>query len=259
MKSIWEFSMKKFNHSLENLVRFEKSIPLGSQTFSKSKLQYPAGVSPLYLDKPINSAEVIDVDGNVYIDFVSSLASITLGYQDEDVQNAVQKQLLETGPILTLPNKLEVEVAELLIEMIPCAEMVRFGKNGSDATAGAVRLARAVTGRSIVAVCGYHGWQDWYIGSTSMNLGVPQEVRNLSKKFIFNNIDSLKNLFIEYPQKIAAVILEPMNTDYPAPAFLEEVRDLCTQNETILIFDETVTGFRFSNGELRNYLVFTQI
>lgn len=248
MKSIWEFSMKKFNHSLENLVRFEKSIPLGSQTFSKSKLQYPAGVSPLYLDKPINSAEVIDVDGNVYIDFVSSLASITLGYQDEDVQNAVQKQLLETGPILTLPNKLEVEVAELLIEMIPCAEMVRFGKNGSDATAGAVRLARAVTGRSIVAVCGYHGWQDWYIGSTSMNLGVPQEVRNLSKKFIFNNIDSLKNLFIEYPQKIAAVILEPMNTDYPAPAFLEEVRDLCTQNETILIFDETVTGFRFSNG-----------
>lgn len=245
--------MKKFDNSVEFLQRFEKSIPLGSQTFSKSKKQYPPGISPLYLDKPISGAEVVDVDGNTYLDFVSSLASVTLGYQDIDVMEAVRKQLLETGPILSLPNLLEVEVAELLKDMIPCAEMVRFGKNGSDATAGAVRLARAITSKSMVAICGYHGWQDWYIGSTSMNLGVPREVSELTKKFIYNDIHSLNSIFDKFPGEIAAVILEPMNVEFPRPGFLQEIRELCSQKKCLLIFDETITGFRFSNGGAQKF------
>lgn len=139
-------------------------------------------------------------------------------------------------------------MAEKIVEMVPCAEMVRFGKNGSDATAGAIRLARAFTGRDHVAVCGYHGWQDWYIGSTARNLGVPQAVRDLTHTFMYNDIDSLKAIFKQHPDSLAAVILEPMNIAEPAPGFLEEVKDLCSSHKTVLVFDETITGFRFARG-----------
>src|SRR6478672_12722505 len=149
--------MRSFTKSMEMLDRAERVIPLGSQTFSKSRTQYPVGVSPLFLQRGEGS-HVWDVDGNEYVDFVSSLASITLGYRDPDVDAAVRAQLDE-GVILSLPHPLEAEVAELICAMVPCAEMVRFGKNGSDATAGAIRIARAFTDREHVAVCGYHGWQ----------------------------------------------------------------------------------------------------
>src|SRR5262249_6276942 len=155
-----------------------KTIPLGSQTFSKSTTQYPRGASPFFIQRGRGS-RVWDVDGHEYIDFVNALASITLGYADPDVTRAVQAQL-EEGVIFSLPHPVETEVAEKLVGMIPCADMVRFGKNGSDATAGAVRLARAYTHRDHVLVCGYHGWQDWYIGSTTRNLGVPEAVRRLT-------------------------------------------------------------------------------
>ncbi|MCA9802627.1 MAG: aminotransferase class III-fold pyridoxal phosphate-dependent enzyme [Cyanobacteria bacterium HKST-UBA02] len=228
------------------LERALKTIPLGSQTFSKSKTQYPEGVSPFFLERGLGS-RVWDVDGNEYIDFVSSLLSISLGYQDPDVRKAVDAQL-DKGTIFSLPNPIEVEVAEKIVEMVPCAEMVRFGKNGSDATAGAIRLARAFTGRDHVAVCGYHGWQDWYIGSTARNLGVPQAVRDLTHTFMYNDIDSLKAIFKQHPDSLAAVILEPMNIAEPAPGFLEEVKDLCSSHKTVLVFDETITGFRFARG-----------
>ena len=171
---------------MEYLARAERVIPLGSQTFSKSRTQYPYGASPYFISRGEGS-RVWDLDGNEYIDFVSSLASITLGYNDPDVNRAVRKQL-DSGVIFSLPHPVEAEVAELICEMVPCAEMVRFGKNGSDATSGAIRLARAFTGRDRVAVCGYHGWQDWYIGATARNAGVPQAVRNLTHPFIYNDI-----------------------------------------------------------------------
>ena len=116
-------------------------------------------------------SHVWDVDGNEYIDFINSLAAVTLGYNDPDVTEAVQAQL-EDGIIFSLPHPIEMQVAEKIVEMVPCAEMVRFGKNGSDATSGATRVARAYTGRDRVAVCGYHGWQDWYIGSTALRIRV---------------------------------------------------------------------------------------
>jgi glutamate-1-semialdehyde 2,1-aminomutase len=236
----------RYHRSEEMLARALGSIPLGSQTFSKSKTQYPFGVSPYFLARGKGS-HVWDVDGNKYIDFVNGLASITLGYSDPDVDAAVKNQL-EQGVIFSLPHPIEAEVAEKIVEMVPCAEQVRFGKNGSDATSGAIRLARAHTGRDRIAVCGYHGWQDWYIGSTLRNRGVPQAVSSLTHAFEYNNLDSLHKLFAEHPGEFAAVILEPMNVAYPQPGFLESVRDLTHAHGALLIFDETITGFRFANG-----------
>lgn len=237
---------ESYRLSEEMLERALKTIPLGTQTFSKSKTQYPLGVSPYFLQKGLGS-RVWDVDGNEYIDFINGLAAVTLGYNDPDVTGAVRGQL-EEGVILSLPHPLEIRVAEKIVEMVPCAEMVRFGKNGSDATAGAIRLARAHTGRDHVAVCGYHGWQDWYIGSTARHLGVPRATRELTHTFDYNNIDSLHNIFKKWPGQVAAVILEPMNAVTPENGFLENVKELAQRNGTVLIFDETITGFRFANG-----------
>jgi len=233
------------------LERALKTIPLGSQTFSKSKTAYPEGVSPHFIKRG-DGSHVWDVDGNEYIDFVNGLASITLGYNDPDVTDAVKAQL-EEGTIFSLPHEIEIKVAEKIIEMVPCAEMVRFGKNGSDATAGAIRLTRAYTKRDHVAVCGYHGWQDWYIGSTSRNLGVPPSVRDLTHSFTYNDLDSLWQLFNKFPDQIAAVIIEPMNSTEPNNGFLEGVKELTLKNGAILILDETITGFRYANGGAQEY------
>lgn len=236
----------RYKRSEEMLQRAERTIPLGSQTFSKSRTQYPHGVSPYFIQRA-SGCRVWDVDGNEYIDFVNSLAAVTLGYNDPDVLAAVRAQL-EEGVIFPLPHPIEMQVAEKIVEMVPCAERVRFAKNGSDATAGAIRLARAHSGRDRVAVCGYHGWQDWYIGSTARHRGVPQATRDLTHGFVYNDIESLHRLFREWPDQIAAVILEPMNVAEPKDGFLEAVRELTHANGALLVFDETITGFRFANG-----------
>ncbi len=236
----------RYQKSEAMLLRALESIPLGSQTFSKSLTQYPRGASPYFLTHGRGS-RVWDVDGNEYIDFVNGLASITLGYNDPDVNAAVKKQL-EEGTIFSLAHPIETAVAEKIIEMVPCAEMVRFGKNGSDVTSGAVRLARAYTSRDHVAVSGYHGWQDWYIGSTARNKGVPQAVRALTHTFPYNDLPALQKLFDDLPDRIAAVILEPMNVYEPKERFLEQVKALAHERGALLIFDETITGFRYANG-----------
>ena len=234
----------KFTQSTDWLARAEKTVPLGSQTFSKSKIAYPKGSSPLYIERG-KGCQIWDIDGNQYTDYVSGLLSVSLGYADPDIDNAVIEQI-KSGVTFSLPHRLEAQVAELLVELIPCAEMVRFGKNGSDATSAAIRLARAFTKRDHVAVCGYHGWQDWYIGSTTRHLGVPDATRALTHAFQYNDIASLEKIFAEY--SLAAVILEPMNTTYPKQNFLQQVQALCQKHGTLLIFDETITGFRFNLG-----------
>jgi glutamate-1-semialdehyde 2,1-aminomutase len=243
--------MRTFKKSEQYLERAERSIPLGSQTFSKSKTQFPHGVSPYFIARGKGS-RVWDLDGNEYVDFINSLCSVTLGYNDPDVTAAVRDQL-DDGVIFSLPHPIEAEVAELICEMVPCAEMVRFGKNGSDATAGAIRLARAYTNRDHVAVCGYHGWQDWYIGSTARHRGVPVATRELTHTFAYNDLDSLERLLGSRKDQFAAVILEPMNAVHPKPGFLEGVRDLAHAHGAVLIFDETITGFRFSEGGAQKY------
>ena len=243
--------MSRYANSEKLLERALRTIPLGSQTFSKSKTQYPMGVSPFFIQRGKGS-RVWDVDGNEYVDFINSLAAVTLGYCDPDVDTAVRAQL-EDGVIFSLPHPIEMQVAEKIAKLVPCAEKVRFGKNGSDATAGAVRIARAFTNRDHVAVCGYHGWQDWYIGTTARNRGVPQATRDLSHTWSYNDLDSLARLFHEYPDKVAAVILEPMNVVEPLPGFLESVKELTHRHGALLIFDETVTGFRYAIGGAQQY------
>jgi glutamate-1-semialdehyde 2,1-aminomutase len=237
---------ERYKKSEALLIQALQTIPLGSQTFSKSRTQYPHGVSPYFIQRGKGS-RVWDVDGNEYVDFVNGLASITLGYSDPDVTTAVRAQLDE-GVIFSLPHPIEMQVAETICEMVPCAEMVRFGKNGSDATSGAIRLARAFTCRDRVAVCGYHGWQDWYIGSTARNRGVPQAVRDLTHNFPYNDLPALDALLKAHPQEFAAVILEPMNVVQPNPGYLEGVKEIVHQHGALLVFDETITGFRYSNG-----------
>jgi glutamate-1-semialdehyde 2,1-aminomutase len=236
----------RYRRSEEMLNEALKVIPLGTQTFSKSFTQYPRGVSPFFVARG-KGATIWDVDGNAYTDFNNGLCAVTLGHADPDVNAAVVAQL-EDGTTYPLAHPLEAEVARLIIDMVPSAEMVRFGKNGSDTTAGAIRAARAFTGRDRVAVCGYHGWQDWYIGTTPRNRGVPAATKALSHIFPYNDIGALKALFAAHPGEFAAVILEPMNVAWPEDGYLQALIDLAHENGALAIFDETITGFRFAPG-----------
>ena len=242
---------KSYKKSQDLLERAEKSIPLGTQTFSKSRTQFPFGISPYFIERGKGS-HVWDVDGYEYLDFINGLGAIMLGHCDPDVTAAVQEQLLK-GTIFSLADPIEMLVAEKIIEMVPCAEKVRFGKNGSDATAGCIRLARAYTGKEHVLTCGYHGWQDWYIGSTPRNRGVPKSTQELTHTFEFNNLESLKTKLEELDGEVAGVILEPMNTTFPNDGFLEGVKELAHEHRALLIFDEVVTGFRHANGGAQEY------
>jgi glutamate-1-semialdehyde 2,1-aminomutase len=227
------------------LERATRVIPLGSQTFSKSHIQYPAG-APMFVTHG-RGGRVWDVDGNGYVDLVLGLLPVVLGYQDADVDQAVRTQLTN-GISFSLATELETQLAERLVEIVPCAEAVRFGKNGTDATSATIRLARAFTGRDRVIACGYHGWQDWYIGATTRNKGVPGAVSALTQLAPYNDLDALHAMFKAHPGEIAALIMEPMNTTEPAPGYLESVRELVHANGALLIFDEVITGFRYSLG-----------
>jgi glutamate-1-semialdehyde aminotransferase len=238
--------MNPFQNSTDFLDKAEMIIPLASQTFSKSRVQYPVGVSPLFIDRGEGS-KAWDIDGNQYIDFVNSLLAVSIGYKNPSVNNAVIEQL-KKGISFSLPSKLEYEVASLLVDMVPCAEMVRFGKNGSDATSAAIRLARAYTKCDYIAVCGYHGWHDWYIGTTTKNLGVPDAISGLTFPFPYNDINALEHLLCSHKNKFAAIIMEPINSSYPLPGYLEAVRELATKHQVVLIFDEICTGARLSPG-----------
>lgn len=226
-------------------------IPSCAQTFSKSPSQYIQGVAPVFLSRG-QGCYVWDVDGNKYIDYAMALGPVTLGHNYPAVSEAVSQQIAD-GNAFSLPHPLELEVAEALVMMIPCAEMVRFAKNGSDATSGAVRVARAFTGRDIIACCGYHGWQDWYIGTTTRNQGVPKAVQELTTTFEYNNIDSLRRVFTRHPGAVAAVIMEPIGVVNPTNGFLEQVAELTRREGALLIFDEVVTGFRLSLDGAQGY------
>ena len=236
----------RYGRSEEQLERARRTVPLGAQTFSKSVTQYPLGVSPYFADRGKGS-RLWDVDGNEYIDYINALASVTLGYCDPDVDGAVRAQL-DQGTIFSLSHRLESEVAEMICELVPSAEMVRFGKNGSDATSGAIRVARAFTGREHVIACGYHGWQDWYIGATARNRGVPNATRELTHIVPYNDSAALERELEERTGQVAAIIMEPMNVVYPAEGYLAAVRALATKHGAVLVFDETITGFRLARG-----------
>ena len=247
--------LARYTESTQRSFQVENLIPLGSQTFSKSRTQFPRGVAPLFVDRS-KGCKTWDIDGNEYIDLVSSLAAVTLGYGDRDVNKAVRKQL-KRGVTLSLPTSLEFEVAQLVQDLVPSCEKIRFGKTGSDACAAAVRLSRAYTGKNHVLVSGYHGWHDWFIGTTSMNLGVPNQVSELTHKFDLNDTNDFLGLIKKHGGDIAAVIVEPISSAEINKESLLEIKAVTKKHGIILIFDETVSGFRVAPGGAKELLGIT--
>ncbi len=237
--------MNDLKRSLRSYERSQKVLA-GPSTFSKGPDQFAHGITPYALDRG-EGAYVWDVDGNCYLDTMMALGAVTFGYKHPYIQNAIQNQL-EKGITFSLAHDLEVEVAEMMCERIPCAEMVRFGKNGNDATSAAIRLARYVTGKDHVLFCGYHGWQDWYICQTSMSGGIPEILKNYSHRFVYNDLEDLERQLIVFKGQTACIIMEAVSRIAPKDGYLQGVRALADKYNVVLIFDEVVTGFRFHRG-----------
>ena len=247
-------------------------IASGTNTFSRAPGVYPDGGAPKFLHKQLG-AHTWDVDGNEYIDMVMGCGPVTLGHNHPTVNDAIKRQL-DDGILYSMLHPLEVEVAEKLIRNIPSAEMVKFSKNGSDVCAAAVRLARHVTQKDIILCWGYHGFHDWYVGTTDRNAGIPQAVKNLTKTFEYGDIKGLKKMFQKYNGKVAAIIMEPIIgqrqschygdcdvkrefrktcDDCPQASYLKAVKELAHKNGSLLIFDEMISGFRFAIGGGQEY------
>jgi glutamate-1-semialdehyde aminotransferase len=229
--------------------RAERVIPLGTQTLSKSPTQFVQGALPIYLQRG-QGARVWDVDGNEWLDYPMALGPILLGHREPVVDDAVRAQLDE-GITFTLMHPLEVEVAERIVALCPGVEAVRFAKSGSDAVSGAVRAARALTGRDHVLVAGYHGWQDWFIGTTTRDAGVPAAVAALTSTFPFNDLAALEGALQERAGAVAAVVLEPSGLDVPEPGYLADLIELTRRHGALSVFDEIITGFRIAPGGAR--------
>src|SRR4051794_8040215 len=222
--------------------RAQRAIPLGTQTLSKSPTQFVDGVSPKFLARGAGGRGW-DAGGNEYVDWPMARRPILLGY-DEPAVSAAAIEQLRAGTTFTLMHPVEVEVAEALIQVIPCAEQVRFAKNGADATGGAVRAARALTGREHVVACGYHGFHDWYIASTERNDGVPRHDAELIASVRFADLDALRAAL---GQHVAAVIMEIPGTE-PPPGYLQAAIDLAHQAAPPFILDEIAPGSRPALG-----------
>lgn len=225
--------------------RIHELIPGGAHTYSRGDDQYPYNAPPI-LERG-KGAYVWDAEGNKYLDYGMGLRAITLGYDYEPVSNAAIEEI-HKGNNLTRASVTEFNAAELITNLIMPGSMVKFAKNGSTVTTAAVKLARAYTGRKYVAVCAEHpffSFDDWFIGTTPVTKGIPDEYSSLSLKFNYNNIASLEDLFSKYPGQIAAVILEPATFIAPQDNFLHKVKELCNKNGTVFILDEMITGFRW--------------
>jgi glutamate-1-semialdehyde 2,1-aminomutase len=237
--------VSKFAASTAHTAAAHQVIPGGAHTYARGDDQYPEGMAPV-IERGAGS-RVWDIDGNEFVEFGSGLRANTLGHGFAPVVQAVQRHLAD-GVGFVRPHRLEREAAERLIDLIPSAEMVKFGVNGSDATSAAVKLARAYTGRDMVAVCRQHPFfstDDWFIVTTPMSAGIPESVRPLTVSFSYNDLASLESLFDAYPGQIAAVVLEAENVEPPAAGFFAGLRQLCDRNGALLVLDEIITGFRW--------------
>jgi len=235
----------KFNLSKTLQQKSHALIPGGAHTYAKGDDQYPE-LAPGFIARG-KGCHVWDVDGNEFIEYGMGLRSVTLGHAYEPVVEAAYKAMRQ-GINFTRPTPLESECAEKFLSLIDQMDMVKFCKNGSDADDAAIRLARAYTGRDLVAVCADHPFfsvSDWFIGMTMMNAGIPQAVRDLNVNFRYNDLESLQSLFDQYPNQIACVIMEVETATPPKDNFLHNVREVCHKNGALLIFDEIITGFRW--------------
>jgi glutamate-1-semialdehyde 2,1-aminomutase len=252
MKSEW-VKERSFQRSLDLRDRFHAAIPGGSHTYAKGDDQFPEGAAP-YLVRG-KGCHVWDVDGNEFIEYGMGLRAVTLGHAYQSVVDAASREMAN-GSNFVRPSPIELECAEELLGLLKGAEMVKFAKNGSDVTSAAVRLSRAYTGRDYVAICADHPFfsvDDWFIGTTPMTAGIPKSVRDLTLKFHYNDVPSVKSLFQQYPGQIACLIMEPEKDVPPRENFLHEVQRLCREQGTVFIFDEMINGFRWHNGGGQGY------
>jgi glutamate-1-semialdehyde 2,1-aminomutase len=194
---------------------------------------------------------VVDSAGRSYVDWVNGFGPVVLGYRHPEVEAAITAQLA-AGPTLSLMHPVEIDVAEALVAMVPCAEQVAFGKNGSDVLNGALRIARAATGRDLILHHGFHGFHEWYM-CTQGALGIPDAFRALIEPFPYNDLNALSDLFEHFRGQVAAVVMEPVNTHMPDPGYLQSLIDLAHENGALVVFDEMVTGFRLAPGGAQEY------
>ena len=228
--------------------RLHMVIPGGAHTYAKGEDQYPAGLAPVISHG--KGAHVWDVDGNRYVEYGSGLRSVSLGHAHPRVVAAVREQL-DRGSNFVRPSEIELEAAELFLATVPTAEMVKFAKNGSDVTTAAVRLARAATGRPLVAICRDHPFfsvDDWFIGVTKMAAGIPNAISDLTVGFPYGDLAATEELLRRYEGQLACLILEPATQQEPPEGYLSALRDLAHRHGCLLVFDEMITGFRWSEA-----------
>jgi glutamate-1-semialdehyde 2,1-aminomutase len=225
--------------------RLLRAIPGGAHTYSRGFDQFPSNAPPI-LERG-KGAHVWDPEGRRYLDYGMALRAVHIGYAEDEIDEAAIAQI-RRGNNLTRASMIELEAAETLVDLIESVDMVKFTKNGSTAVSAAVKLARAYTGRDLVARCAeqpFFSYDDWFIGSTPITRGIPKETIQQTKKFHYNSVESLASLIEQHPREIACVVLEAATTEEPAPAFLQGVRDLCDRHGVVLILDEMITGFRW--------------
>lgn len=233
--------------------RLHEAIPGGAHTYSRGDDQYPAN-APQILERG-EGAYVYTPEGEKFLDYGMALRAVTLGYAELSVAAAAIKQI-HFGNNLTRPSLIELQAAELMCELFPAVEMVKFAKNGSVVTTAALKVARAYTGRKYVARCLDHpffSYDDWFIGDTALKRGIPEEHYELTLNFRYNDIDSVKALFDRYPGQIAGLIMEPATGGHPEDNFLHKVQTLCRENGTVFILDEMITGFRWDLQGAQKY------
>jgi glutamate-1-semialdehyde 2,1-aminomutase len=228
-------------------------IPGGTHTYAKGDDQYPER-APGFMVRG-KGCRVWDLDGNEYIEYGMGLRAVTLGHAYDPVVEAAYREMT-LGTNFSRPAKIEVDLAEAMLELIDGADMVKFAKNGSDVTTAAVKLARAYTGRDLVAICSDHPFfsvDDWFIGTTEVNAGIPEAISRMTLKFHYNDLDSIQRLFDRYPDQIACIVLEPETTELPISGFLSGLKELCEARGAVLVFDETITGFRWHLGGAQRF------
>lgn len=220
-------------------------IPGGAHTYSRGYDQFPSNAPEIL--KRGKGSYIYDENNNKFLDYGMGLRAVNLGYSNKKVNKAAFKQI-NFGNNLTKPSLIELEAAELFVDTIDSADMVKFTKNGSSATTAAIKLSRAYTGRKMIARCieqPFLSYDDWFIGSTPIKLGINQNDIDNTKSFNYNDVESLKKVFSEYPNQIACVILEPATTEHPKENFLHKVKEICHKNGALFILDEMITGFRW--------------
>ena len=273
-KKIHNIGLKKgITNSNKLYSKAKKYIASGTNTFSRAPGVFPDGAAPKVLMKQKGS-HVWDVDGNEYIDMVMGCGPVTIGHGDKRIEKAIIKQL-KKGVLFSMINNLEIELAEMLVKSIPSVEMVKFSKNASDVCAASVRLARYVTGRDIIFCYGYHGFHDWYVGTTDRNSGIPKEIKNLTKVFDYGDTKSLEKMFNKYKGRVAAVIMEPVIGQRGQYFYkknksgqkkirkpiknceqvktLKFIKNLAKSHGSLFILDECISGFRFDVGGAQDF------